>query len=334
MPEVITRRTPIGISACVYGCPVRYNGKSFDVLGTMGREKADFAFTPVCPECMAGLGVPRDPIHLTGTGQEVLLGEAKLKTRRGHEVTDQLIAGSRVCLETLERAGVRAMIVKEASPSCGVYKARVGKRRTESSEGSGVFGAMLLETGWFLIPDNALSNPLLWWDWRRRLHAWLWLSDRTIDGSRDLFDAWHVVKFIVQETDRPLADELGRALAALPKNPGAEVLAALRQRMLDALRKPSTRSRIAGWMLKTYKHHAKSGTLDGIDLHDLTLDSPEFRANVMTLAAELTLLERISFENDLLFGTSPVIYREGRRVKARDETREPSPRPQETDEEL
>lgn len=322
MPELLTRRVPLGISACVYRCPVRYNGKSFDVLGTLGREKADFVFTPVCPECAAGLGVPRDPIHLTGTGQEVLLGEAKVKSRRGRVVTDEVIAGSRASMEALERAGVRAMIFKEASPTCGVYKARVGKRRTESSEGSGVFGAMLLDTGWFLIPDKALANPLLWWDWRRRLHAWLWLADRPIERAADLYEAWHVVKFIVQETDRRIADEVGRALAALPKNPPLADLEALRGRMLEALRKPSNRSRIAGWMLKSYQYHAKRGALDGVDLHDLKVDSPEFRANVMTLAEELTKLERISFENDLLFATSPVVYREGRRVKARDEKKE------------
>lgn len=210
------------------------------------------------------------------------------------------------------------MIVKEASPTCGVYKARVGKRRTESAEGSGVFGAMLLERDWFLVPDVALANPLLWWDWRRRLHAWLWLADRPITRTADLYEAWHVVKFIIQETDRPLADEMGRTLAALPRNPALGDLEALRGQMLAALRRPSTRSRIEGWMLKTYKHHAKRGTLDGVDLHDLRIDSPEFRANVMTLAEELTKLERISFENDLLFGVSPVLFREGRRVKARD----------------
>lgn len=322
MAELITRRVPLGISACVYSCPVRYNGRSFDVLGTMGREKSDFTFTPVCPECMAGLGVPRNPIHLTGTGQEVLSGTARVKDRRGRVVTQEIIDGSRVCLETLERAGVRAMIVKEASPTCGVYKARVGKKRQETSEGSGVFGAMLLDTGWFLIPDNALANPLLWWDWRRRLHAWLWLADRDITRASDLYDAWHVIKFIVQETNRPFADQMGRSLAGLPKHAAPETLEALRADMLAALRTPSTRSRIAGWMLKTYKHHKKRGTLEGVDLHDLKVDSPEFRINVMSLAEELTKLERVSFENDLLFGSSPVIYREGRRVKARDEQRE------------
>lgn len=319
MAEIITSKVPLGVSACVFGCPVRYNAKGRDETAVLGREKTDFTFTPVCPECAAGLGVPRMPIHLTGPGQEVIAGEARVKDRRGKEVTDDLIAGCEASIATLERAGVRAFIAKESSPSCGVYKARVGKKRREQLEGSGVFGAMLLERGWFIIPDKALSNRLLWWDWRRRLHAWLWLSDREISSARDLYDVWHVLKFIIQETDRPFADEMGRRLAALPKNPSKRSLAEAKRDILDALRKPSTRARIRQSMWKTYIHAKKKGQLDGVDLHDLKVDSPEVQANIDTIVKELTGLERISFENDQLFATSPVIRRDGRRVKARDE---------------
>ena len=322
MAEIITQKVAIGISACVFNCPVRYNGRAFDALSLLGREKADFAWTPVCPECLAGLGVPRMPVHLTGTGQEVLSGEARVRDRRGRDVTDAIVAGSRTCLETLERAGVEAIIAKEASPSCGIYKARVGKRRTEQKGGSGVFGAMLLETGWFIIPDEALANPLLWWDWRRRLHAWLWLKRCDLSGSKDLYDAWHVLKFVVQEIDRPLADTIGRRLAALPKKPPAEELEAIRADILDALRRPSTRARIRQSMWKTYVHARKRGQLDGVDLHDLSVDSPEVTANLMGIVEDLTLLERVSFENDLLFGTSPVLRRDARRVRAREQSNE------------
>jgi len=70
-------------------------------------------------------------------------------------------------------------------------------------------------------------------------------------------------------------------------------------------------------MWKTYVHATKKGQLEGVDLHELTVDSPEVRTNVDLLARELVGLERISFENDVLFGTSPVIRRDGRRVAAR-----------------
>jgi len=121
---------------------------------------------------------------------------------------------------------------------------------------------------------------------------------------------------VVQETDRPFADEMGRRLAALPKGASVAQLEALRADMLAALKKPSTRARIRSAMWKTYVHAAKHGRLDGVELHELTVDSPEVRVNADDLARKLIGLERISFENDLLFGTSPVIRRDGRRVRA------------------
>ncbi len=332
MAEVITRTVPLGISACVFNCPVRYNGKAFDALKVLGRERGDFAWTPVCPECLAGLGVPRMPVHLTGTGDEVLGGEAKVLDRHGRDVTDAIIEGSKCALSALDRAGVRAFIAKESSPSCGLYKAQVGKRRTATG-GAGVFGAMLLASGRFLIPDEGLANPLMWWDWRRRLLAWLWLSDREVASSRDLYDAWHTVKFVVQETNRPFADQMGRSLAALPKGASAESLEPLRGQMLDALRRPSTKPRIRQALYKTWAQARKSGKLSGVDTHGVYVESPAERASVDEVARDLIALERISFENDLLFGTSPVIRRDGRRVAALEREHASSGVPQDADSE-
>jgi uncharacterized protein YbbK (DUF523 family) len=318
MAETITIRPPVGVSACLFDCPVRYNAKRFDAVGKLGRERAGFIFTPVCPECMAGLGVPREPIHLTGSGQEVLAGAAAVRDRHGHDVTERIIAGCEASIGALERAGVRAVILKEESPTCGLFKARIGKKRREQVTGSGVFGAMLRNKGWFLIPDKAFDSALTWWDWRRRLHAWLWLSDRPLQTNGELTDAWHVVKFIVQETDRPFADETGRALAGLPKNAPRELLEVQRVKILHALERPTTRARATQALWKTYANLKNHGKLDGVDLHDLTVNSPEVRRNVSAIAAELTALERVAFENDLLFGTSPVIFRDARRVRARE----------------
>lgn len=321
MAEVITDRPAVGISACVYNCPVRYNGKAFDGLASLGREKGDFTFTPVCPECMAGLGVPRMPIHLTGPGQDVIAGKARVRDRRGRDVTEELLAGARCCIQTLERAGVEAFIAREASPSCGVFKARVGKRRQEQVTGSGVFGAMLLEKGWFLIPDSALQSPLKWWDWRRRFHAWLWLSRQNLAGKSDIYDAWHALKFLVQELDRSFADSVGRDLAGLPKRVSAEDIESWRKSVLLKLREPSTPARIKQALWKTYTHYRGRGRLEGIDLHDLDVSSPEVARNVTSLAEQVTKLERVSFENDMLFGTSPVIFRDRRRVSPKKDQR-------------
>ena len=109
---------------------------------------------------------------------------------------------------------------------------------------------------------------------------------------------------------------------ALPKNPSTDVLEGARSRILDALRTPSTRPRIRSALFKTYANARKNGKLDGIDLQDLSVASPEVTANLNKIVKDLTTMERILFENDLLFGTSPVIARDARRVRTRDAAKE------------
>ena len=170
MPRVLTEKIRLGVSACVDRCPVRYNGRAFDAFAGIGREVADYTITPVCPECLAGLGVPREPIHLTGSGADVLSRTAQVRDRHGRDVTARVLEGAASAMEALERARVRTVVVRESSPTCGLTKARIGRRR-RAETGAGVFGAMLLDRGWFLIPDEALASPVKWWDYRRRMHA-------------------------------------------------------------------------------------------------------------------------------------------------------------------
>ena len=325
MPELLTDPVRIGVSACLDRSPVRYNGRSFDALAVLGRERGAFSVTPVCPECMAGLGVPRTPVHLTGTTEEVLAGEAHVRDKRGRDVTREVVAGARACVEALERAGVEAVILKESSPSCGLYLARIGGHRRQAT-GAGVFGAMARQHDWFLIPDSALQSPLKWWDWRRRLHAWLWLRRRELSSIRDVYETWHVLKFLVQELDRPIADSIGHDLAGRPFTP--EAAEEFRARVGDVLRCPSTLPRIRQAMWKSYAVLRRSGKLDGVALGDLTVDSPEVRRNQAAIAEELLGMEKVSYQNELLFGATPVLARSGpyvprdvRRAEREDRTR-------------
>lgn len=305
MSELLTEKVRLGVSACIDSCPVRYNGKQFDALAVLGRERGDFVVTPVCPECMAGFGVPREPVHLTGSGAAVLAGEARVRDRHGRDVSERLIAGASACLDAFDRAGVEAVIVKESSPSCGVYHAKVGRARKQSVEGSGVFGAMLLSHDWFIIPDTALASPLRWWDARRRLHAWLWLRRREVTSAHQLQETWHVLKFLVQELDRPLADDLGRQLAAM-KGFDPEFAERLRAAVLEKLRQPSSPQRIRAAMWKAYARLRSRGEDEGV-----CVDPPDRPRGSTAIAEELLQLEKVSYMHDSLFGPSPVIARSG-----------------------
>ena len=306
---VITEKIAIGISACCMGSPVRYNGKGYNMLQTLQREKADFKWCPVCPESASGLGVPRDPIHLSGgNGDLVWLGEAMVKNRRGFDVTQVVKEGCEDSFKTLKRAGVSAYVYMDGSPTCGVY--RTSLKDTKRGNPPGVFGSLLLKEELFLIPASDLQSPLKWWDARRRLLAFHWFKHLEIGGKKDLYDAWYKLKFLCQEIDDPFARDFGRRLADMKGKLEPEEIEKYRKEILEILRKPSTTRKITSSLWKNYAYYRKAS---GKTVEEVT--SPEFKRNVTTIAKELVLMERTAFEDKVFFGTSPVIYRDRSRMR-------------------
>ena len=309
-PIVLTEKIAIGISMCAMGCPVRYNGKSIDVLTDLGRERQDFIWCPVCPECLAGLGVTRDPIHLTsGCGDDVWTGEAGIRNRGGKVVTGAVIEGCKESLKALQRCNTKAFVYMDGSPSCGVYRTTL--KNTRRGNPPGVFGSLLLKEGYFLIPSSDLQRPLRWWDWRRRLLAFHWFANLELSGLQELYDAWYRLKFLCQELDNTWAREMGRTLASMSKEDFASFEPEFKLQVLNLLRRPSTPAKITNSLWKHYSHYRKSR---GKQVEEI--NSPDFKRNVTTIAKELLKMERTAVEDDFFFGSSPVIYRDRRRLEA------------------
>lgn len=301
-PIVLGSKPVIGISACCMACPVRYNGRGFDMLRHIGREKGDFTWVPVCPECLAGLGIMRDPVHIAGeNGAAIWHGEASMRSRGGRDVTKQMIAGARAAQDCLERSGVRAFIYMDGSPSCGVYRTTL--RKQGRGHPPGVFGALLDQQGLFLIPALDLQSPLKWWDWRRRLLAFLWLAEVPIATRAELYDVWYRLKFICQELDEVWAREKGRELARLERGPDPAYVAAFRREVGDLLRKPATAKRLTASLMKNHAYYRKE---TGQKLE--TIGADDARRNITTIARELTLLERAAAEAGRFIGSAPVLY--------------------------
>jgi uncharacterized protein YbbK (DUF523 family) len=301
---VIDQKISIGISGCCYGSKVRYNNKGWDFLDFIGREKGDYIWHPVCPECMAGFGVPRNPIRIAGgTGNEVWSGEAKVMQQGKGDVTDYLKEGARTCMDTLIRGGVEVFVYMDGSPSCGVYRTNLKKQKRGNPPG--VFGSLLLKEGYFLIPALELQSPIKWWDWRRRMLAFIWLKEQRIETKDDIYSVWHILKFLCQEIDNEKAREIGRIIASADDNSLDETILTLRSEIAETLRKPSTVARIKQSLWKNYSHYRK---ITGNEIE--MIKEPTDLRNMTTIAAELVKMERESFEKGFSFGTSPIIYRD------------------------
>ena len=303
MDTVLKEKINLGISACMYGCKVRYNKKGWNMSELFGRDQTSFIWHPVCPESLSGMGNPRSPIRVIGeSGRAVLEGNAKIKNREGKDVTDMLIKGCNASIEALERANVFAFVYMEGSPSCGVYRTTLKNNRM--GKPPGVFGAMLLDRDFFLIPANDLQSPVRRWDWKRRLYAFAWAKEVDINSKDDLFQFWHIVKFLCQEIDEKTAREIGKRLAELPKGFDKESAETLRHEVMMILRQPSSLEKIKNRLWKHYMYFKRK---TGVELENV-MEHTDMR-NMNHIADELMLMEKTSFSTEVLFGAAPILYR-------------------------
>ena len=110
----------IGISSCLLGEHVRFDGghkRDAYINGTLSEY---FDFVPVCPEVEIGLGTPREPIRLVKTS----IGTRVLGVRNSDlDVTDLLLELGR--RRSKELTDISGYIFKRGSPSCGMERVKV-----------------------------------------------------------------------------------------------------------------------------------------------------------------------------------------------------------------
>jgi len=132
----------IGISSCLLGEMVRYDGghkrNNFlvDILGPQ------VEWVPVCPEVELGLGVPREPLQLVRLKEDIRMVFAA----SGEDITDGMRRYARERVANLARADLSGYVLKTDSPSCGLQHVPVfGESGQASGEGRGLFAQALME---------------------------------------------------------------------------------------------------------------------------------------------------------------------------------------------
>lgn len=280
---------PVGISACLMGDQVRYNGghkRSRYCLEVLGER---FAFEPFCPELAAGLGVPREPIRLMGK-----LGERPRVV--GTEDT------SRDVTDALDRVGerfiaghrhLRGFILMKGSPSCGLERVKVYHfNGMPSHADSGAFVHALKEhfPELPLEEEARLNDPVLrenfitrvyaFDDWKRRVeaepsyHALLQFHSR----QKLLLMAHHVESY----------RELGRYLAEAHREPLDDAMAHYLRLFMAALSRRATRKTHTNALTHVLGYLKQS--LDGPSRQDLLQAIEEYRLGQVNLVVPLRLL--------------------------------------------
>lgn len=105
----------VGVSQCLLGDPVRYDGEAKFSANVAKQLAAKFQLVPVCPEVESGMPVPRPPIELVRYPHEIkVLG----RDNSSLDVTQQLTQFCEAKVPTL--MSLSGFVVTPRSPSCGV----------------------------------------------------------------------------------------------------------------------------------------------------------------------------------------------------------------------
>jgi uncharacterized protein YbbK (DUF523 family) len=168
-----TLSTPIrvGISACLLGQKVRYNGgdkRDEFLVETLGRY---VEWVPVCPEVEMGLGTPRSTLRLVRIGDDVHLTMPKT----GEDHTEPMHSYAAKRLKELAKEDLCGYVLKKDSPSCGMERVRVFDRHgVPAKSGRGLFAEALLRAFPHLPveEEGRLNDPRLRENFIERVFAY------------------------------------------------------------------------------------------------------------------------------------------------------------------
>jgi uncharacterized protein YbgA (DUF1722 family)/uncharacterized protein YbbK (DUF523 family) len=285
-------RIPVGISSCLLGEAVRYDGahkrSAFcnDVLGNY------LAFQPFCPEMAIGLGAPRPIIRLVGEPGGL---RALQKTIPLRDITDELAGyADKVVAEHTDLCGY---IFTEKSPSCGVFRVKHYNADgvQTGDHARGIFAARLIER-WPLLPveeAGRLNDADLCESFVLRVYVWHAWHNQVLPklSARELIAFWSSCKYLVLAHDEKTYRDIGPLLADLSHDDLHTTAETFFRKLMLALQKPSTR----GSNLNALQHlrgYLKNA-LDETEKQSLTTLLDQYRDGYIPLIVPLAMLRHL-----------------------------------------
>lgn len=281
-------KIPVGISECLLGKPVRYNG-GHKHSKLCSKELGDyFEFVPTCPELAIGMGVPRKPIRLVDVDSEVRV--------RGTEdanldVTDPLLAeGDKYLSNNPQICG---FIFTQNSPSCGLHGVKVYHQNGNPlSKDRGAFAKTIVENAPYLPVEEAgrLNDSLLretfvtavftYHDWQQSVAG--------SDQKKSLVDFHARNKFLLLSHSTETYKRLGNLVADLKSQSLYSVKHQYLTGFMAAIKTPTTRGRHCN-VMEHIQGYLKS-SLSATEKQSLNKSIHDYRRGFVPLVVPITLL--------------------------------------------
>jgi uncharacterized protein YbgA (DUF1722 family)/uncharacterized protein YbbK (DUF523 family) len=236
----MTDKIRLGISACLLGQQVRYDGgHKWDrfLTDTLGKY---VEFVPVCPEVECGLGIPREAMRLVGDPHNPKL----VTVRSDVDHTEQMLNWAKTRVVELEKEDLCGFVFKSDSPSSGMERVKVyGPSGTPTRTGVGLFARAFMDH-FPLLPvedEGRLHDPTLRENFIEAIFTLKrWREMLAYGGGRGALVDFHTRhKLLVRAHSPEHLRQLGKLVAqvdlALP-----ELYDQYQKLMLEALRRKTT----------------------------------------------------------------------------------------------
>jgi uncharacterized protein YbgA (DUF1722 family)/uncharacterized protein YbbK (DUF523 family) len=282
-------RIRVGISSCLLGERVRWDGghkRDPFLVSELGRF---VEWLPVCPEVEAGLGVPRPSVRLLSTEGGIRMIENKGE----HDHTRSMRAFARRRVAELTKQDLCGYVLKKDSPSCGMERVRVYRTGAPPvRDGRGLFAEALLDAmPWLPVEEEGrLNDAPLRENFIERVFAYRRLRDlfENVWRLRDVV-AFHTAHKLQLMAHAPRAyAELGRLVAEMKRIPRAELRERYQAGLMAALGKRATPGRNAN-VLEHMAGYLRD-RLDAADRAELAGLIRDHRVGLAPLIVPLTLI--------------------------------------------
>lgn len=283
--------TPIklGISACLLGQSVRYDGgHKLDpfLAETLGRF---VTFVPVCPETECGLGVPREAMRLVGDPAHPRL----VTIHSGIDHTQRMAAWAAKRVEELAREDLCGFIFKSRSPSSGMERVKVYTGEgAPVKKGVGLFARAFMDR-LPLLPvedEGRLHDPVLRENFITRifvLRRWRdLLASHQNRGGLVAFHTRHKLLLLGHSEKHYRA--LGKLVAAAKSLPQETLFSQYEALLLEALRLKSTVAKQSNVLLHALGYF--KSVLSRDEKQEMVEIIDRYRQELVPLIVPITLL--------------------------------------------
>jgi len=288
--ELVIEKVKVGISACLLGQNVRYDGgHKLDrfLRDTLGQY---VEYVSVCPEVECGLSVPRESMRLEGNPDSPRLVTIHTK----QDLTEQMVRWAQKRVLELEKEDLCGFIFKSDSPSSGMERVKVyGEKGMPVKKGVGIFAKIFMKH-FPLLPveeEGRLHDPKVRENFIERIFTLKrWRELLTKKGDRGNLVEFHTQhKMLILSHSPKHYQILGKLVAKAKDFPIREIYRQYQIILMEALQLKTTPKKNANVLLHMmgyFKEHLSSD-----EKQELLEVIHSYRQEYIPLIVPITLIQ-------------------------------------------